>query len=188
MFQSVENHPGKKIKFLQSDSGGEYLSHEFRKHLKSCGIVPQLMPPSTPQHNGVFGRCNRTLLDMVRSMMSLFDLPLSFCGLALEIDAFTQNHVPSKSNEKTPYELRFGKKPNLSFLKILGRNSYIKNLQPNKLEPKSEKCVFIGYHKNTVGYCFYHKTNGKVFVSKNGVFLEKEFLVKSLSGRTTEID
>src|SRR4051812_2028593 len=40
-FQSeVENQLGKKIKHLQSDRGGKYLSHEFGKHMKCCGIVP----------------------------------------------------------------------------------------------------------------------------------------------------
>ena len=78
-FQSeVENHRKKKIKFLQSNREGEYLSYEFGLHLKQCGIVSQLMPPETPWCNGVSERCNRTLLDMVQSMMSLTDLPLLF--------------------------------------------------------------------------------------------------------------
>ena len=65
-FQSeVQNQLGKKIKFLRSDRGGEYMSHEFDDHLKSCGIVPQLTPPGTPQRNDVSERRNRTLLDMV---------------------------------------------------------------------------------------------------------------------------
>ena len=69
-FQSeVENHHNKKIKFLRSNRGGEYLSYEFRLHLKQSGIVSQLTPPGTPQRNGVSERCNRTLLDMVQSMM-----------------------------------------------------------------------------------------------------------------------
>ena len=89
-FQSeVENHRNNKIKFLQSDREEEYLSYEFGLHLKQCGIVSQLTPPGTPQHNGVSEHRSRTLLDMVRSMMSLADLPLSFWGYALEIDAFT---------------------------------------------------------------------------------------------------
>ena len=54
---------------------------------------------------------NRTLLDMVRSMMSLTDLPLSFWGYALETAAFTLNRAPSKSVEMTLYELWFSKKP-----------------------------------------------------------------------------
>ena len=76
-FQSeVENHHNKKIKFLRSDRGGEYLSCEFGLQLKQCGIVSQLTPPGTPQRNGVSERHNRTLLDIVQSMMFLTDLPL----------------------------------------------------------------------------------------------------------------
>ena len=51
-------------------------------------------------------------------MMSLTNVPLSFWGYALEIAAFTLNRAPSKSVEMRPYELWFGKKPNLSFLKV----------------------------------------------------------------------
>ena len=80
-FQSeVENHRNKKIKFLQSDHGGEYLSYEFGLYLKQCGIVSQLTPPGTPLCNDVSERRNHTLLDMVKSMMSLTDLTLSFWG------------------------------------------------------------------------------------------------------------
>ena len=63
-----------------------------------------------------------------------------------------------------------------------------KKLQPDKLEPKSEKCVFIGYPKETVGYTFYHRSEGKIFVAQNGSFLEKEFLLKEVSGRKVELD
>ena len=78
----MENHHNKKIKFLRSDRGGEYLSYKFGHHLKQCGIFSQLTPLGTPHRDGVSGRRNRTLLDMVRSMMSLTDLPLSFWGYA----------------------------------------------------------------------------------------------------------
>jgi transposase InsO family protein len=165
-FQSeVENHRNKKIKFLRSDRGGEYLSYEFGLHLRKCGIVSQLTPPGTPQRNGVSEHRNRTLLDVVRSMMSLTDLPLSFWGYALETTAFTLNRAPSKSVDTTPYELWFGKKPKLSFLKVWGCNAYVKKLQPDKLEPKSEKCVFIGYPTVSFGYSFYHRSDGKIFVA-----------------------
>ena len=84
-----KNHRNKKIKFLRSDRGDKYLSYEFGLQLKQCGIVSQLTPPGTPQCYGVSERRNRTLLDMVRSMMSLTDLPLSIWGYALETAAFT---------------------------------------------------------------------------------------------------
>ena len=94
------------------------MSYEFGLHLEQCEIVSQLTPPGTPQCNGVFERCNRTLFDMVRSMMSLTDLSLLFWGYALETATFTLNRAPSKSVETTPYEIWFGKKPKLSFLKV----------------------------------------------------------------------
>ena len=65
------------------------MSYEFGVHLKNCGIVSQLTPPETTQRNGVSEHHNRTLLDMVQSMMSLTDLPILFWGYALEIAAFT---------------------------------------------------------------------------------------------------
>ena len=173
-----KNHRNKKIKFLRSDRGDEYLSYEFGLQLKQCGIVSQLTPPGTPQCYGVSERRNRALLDMVRSMMSLIDLRLSFSGYNSETAAFMLNTAPSKSIETTPYELWFGKKPKLSFLKVWGCNAYVKKPQPDKLEPKSKKCVFIGYPKETIGYTFYHRSEGKTFVAKFGNFLEKEFLSK----------
>ena len=59
----------------------------------------------------------------------------------------------------------------------------MKKIQPDKLKSKSENCVFIGYPKENVGYTFYHRSEGKFFVAKNGLFLEKEFLSKEVSGR-----
>ena len=166
----------------------KYLSYEFGLQLKQCEIVSLLTPPGTPQCNGVSERHNRTLLDIVQSMMSLTNLPLSFWGYALETATFTLNRAPSKSVETTPYELWFSKKPKLSFLKVWGCDAYVKKLQPDKLEPKSEKCVFIGYPKETIGYTFYHRSEGKTFVAKFGNFLEKEFLSKEVSGRKVELD
>ena len=88
----------------------------------------------------------------------------------------------------TPYELWFIKKPKLSFLKFWGCDAYVKKFQPDKLKPKSKKCVFIGYPKETVGYTFHPRSEGKIFVAKSGSFLEKKFLSKEVSGRNVELD
>ena len=74
------------------------------------------------------------------------------------------------------------------FLKVWGCDAYVKKFHPDKLEPKSEKCVFIEYPKEIVGYTFYHRSEGKTFVAKFGSFLEKEFLLKEVSGRKVELD
>ena len=115
-------------------------------------------------------RHNLTLFDMVQSMMSLTNLPISFWGYSLEIATFTLNRAPSKSVVMTPYELWFSNKPKLSFLKVWGYDAYVKKFHPDKLEPKSEKCVFIEYPKETVGYTFYHRSEGKIFVAKMDLF------------------
>ena len=68
-------------------------------------------------------------------MMSLTDLPLLFWGYTLETVAFTLNRAPSKSVETTPYELWFGKKPKLSFLKVSGCDAYVINFNLKSSNP-----------------------------------------------------
>ena len=76
------------------------------------------MPPGTPQLNGVSEHHNRTLLDIVQSMMSLIGLPLSFWGYALETTAFTLkgHHL----NPLRRHRMNYGLEVNLScrFLKF----------------------------------------------------------------------
>lgn len=86
--------------------------------------------------------------------------------------------------------MNYGLAVNLSchFLKFGVAMLIWKKFQPDKLKPKSEKCVFIEYPKLTIGYTFYHRSEGKLFIAKNGSFLEKEFLSKEVSGRKVELD
>nr|GEU52264.1 retrotransposon protein, putative, Ty1-copia subclass [Tanacetum cinerariifolium] len=86
------------------DFSREYMSQEFLDHLKDRGIIAHRTPPYTPQHSGVSEIRNRTLLDMVRSMMSQTTLPKSFWDYALETAARILNMVPTKKVEKTPYK------------------------------------------------------------------------------------
>ena len=79
----VENQSGKHIKAIRSDCGGEYLLGNFKDYLTQNGIVSHLTVPETPQQNGVAERRNRTLLEMVRFMMSYSTLSISFWGYAL---------------------------------------------------------------------------------------------------------
>ncbi|CAD6253421.1 unnamed protein product [Miscanthus lutarioriparius] len=58
----------------------------------------------------------------------------------------------------------------------------------DKLTPKSDKCFFVGYPKETLGYYFYNRSEGKVFVARNGVFLEKEFLKREKSGQKVYLE
>ncbi|KAK8708633.1 hypothetical protein V6N13_059671 [Hibiscus sabdariffa] len=124
---------------------------------------------------------------MVRSMMSHTDLPTSFWGYALETAAFTLNRVPSKSVQKTPHEMWTGRRPNMSFMRVWSCQAYVKHQMSTKLEPKSRKCTFVGYPKETKGYYFYNSKENKVFVARTRVFLEKEFLSNKENGRNIEL-
>ena len=108
---------------------------------------------------------------MVRSMMSQTDLPTSFWGYVLQTAAFLLNRTPTKAVEKTPYEIWTGKKPNMSFLRIWDCESHVKKLTSDKLAPKTKKCLFVGYPKETKGYYFYNPSKNKVFVEANLFFL-----------------
>ena len=46
----------------------------------------------------------------------------------------------------------------------------------NKMEAKFDRCLFVGYPKETNEYQFYNYLEQKVFVSKYTVFLEKKNL------------
>ncbi|GJV60550.1 retrotransposon protein, putative, ty1-copia subclass [Tanacetum coccineum] len=115
-------------------------------------------PPYTPQHNGVSERRNRTLLDMVRSMMNLTTLPLSFWDYALESATCILNMVPTKKVNKTPYELWYGKVLKLSYL------------------------------KETMGYYFYFPPENKIVVARYVEFFEKNLITQEVSERAIDLE
>ncbi|GKA12293.1 retrotransposon protein, putative, ty1-copia subclass [Tanacetum coccineum] len=189
--KEVENQFSKTIKLLRSDRGGEYMSQEFLDHLRDYRIIAHRTPPYTPQHNGVSERRNRTLLDMVRSMMSQTTLPKSFWDYALETAARILNMVPTKKVEKTPYEVWHGQAPKLSYLKVWGCEALVKRdtlTKPDKLEPRSIKCIFIGYPKETMGYSFYYPPENKVLVARNAEFLENNLIDQEASGSLEDLE
>ena len=110
----VERQLEKKVKIVRSDRGGEHYGKydelgqnpgPFAKFLKRHGICAQYTMPDTPQQNGVVERRNRTLMDMVRSMMSNSSLPISLWMYALNTIVYLLNRIPSKAIPKIPFEL-----------------------------------------------------------------------------------
>nr|GEV28696.1 transposase, MuDR, MULE transposase domain protein [Tanacetum cinerariifolium] len=189
--KEVENQLGKTIKSLRSDRRGKYMSQEFLGHLKEHGIIAHRTPPYTPQNNGVSKRRNRTLLDMVRSMMSQTTLPNSFWDYALETAVRILNMVPTKKVDKTPYEIWHGKTPKVSYLIVWGCEAFIKRdafTKPEKIDPRSFKCIFVGYPKETTRYSFYSLSKNKVFVAQNAEFFEYKLLDLKASGSVEDLE
>jgi len=152
----VENQHDLKIKIVRSDRGGEYYSRHitygqvpgpFARFLQENGIAAQYSMPGDPPQNGVAERRNRTLMDMVRSMMSYSTLPVKLWMEALKTAVHILNRVPSKAVPKTPYELWTGRKPSMNYFHVWGCQAEAKlfNPQLGKLDPKTVSCHFIGY-------------------------------------------
>ncbi|GJY31005.1 retrotransposon protein, putative, ty1-copia subclass [Tanacetum coccineum] len=146
----VENQLGKTIKAIRSDRGGEYISQEFKDYLKANEIVQHLTPPYTPQHNRVSKRRNRTLIDMVRYMMNLITLPLSFWDYALESATRYSQYGSKKKVDNTPYELCMEKFQHVYNLKVWGCELFVKRIRLTTSEQISVKWFVDPNHPRKV--------------------------------------
>ncbi|KAG8480835.1 hypothetical protein CXB51_025306 [Gossypium anomalum] len=167
---------GKQIKYLRTDNGLEFCSDEFNRLCKSEGIVRHLTVRHTPQQNGVAERMNRTIMEKVRCMLSNANLPKSFWAEAASTACFLINRSPSVAIEKkTPQEVWSGNPAIYSDLKIFGCPAYA-HVNNGKLEPRSIKCVFLGYKAGVKGYKLWCPENRKVVISRDVVFDETAML------------
>ncbi|GJS52852.1 retrotransposon protein, putative, ty1-copia subclass [Tanacetum coccineum] len=107
---------------------------------------------------------------------------------ALESATRILNMVPTKKVDKTPYELWYGKVPNLSYLKVWGCEALVKWDTPDKLQQRSVKCIFIGYPKETMGYYFYFPPENKIVVARYAEFFEKNLITQEVSGRAIDLE
>nr|GEU35783.1 retrotransposon protein, putative, Ty1-copia subclass [Tanacetum cinerariifolium] len=126
--------------------------------------------------------------DMVRSMMNLLTLPLSFLDYALESAARILNMVPTKKADKTPYDRWYGKVPNLYYLKVWGCEALVKQDTPDKLQQRFVKCILLGYPKETMGYYFYFPPENKIVVVRYAEFVEKNIIFQEVSRRAVEYE
>jgi transposase InsO family protein len=80
------------------------------------GIIHEMTPPYSPQSNGVVERRNRTLTDLVNSMLETSGLCKEWWGEAILTACHVLNKVPTKNKEITPFEEWEKKKLNVSYL------------------------------------------------------------------------
>ena len=91
----VENEIGKKLKYLRSDNGGEYCSHEFEDYCSTNGIRRQKTIPRTPPKDGVVEHMNMTIMERARSMRLHVGLPLHMWVEAINTILYFINRGPS---------------------------------------------------------------------------------------------
>ncbi|KAL5839724.1 hypothetical protein ACOSQ4_012332 [Xanthoceras sorbifolium] len=118
---------------------------------------------------------NRTLLERTRAMLGAAGLDKNFWAEAVNTACYVVNRAPSTAIElKTPMEMWTGKPIDYSNLHIFGSPVYVMyNAQETtKLDPKSRKCLFLGYADGVKGYRLWDPTAHKVIVSRDVIFME----------------
>jgi hypothetical protein len=164
----VERETGKTIGHFNIDNG-ELKSIEFAEFCASKGIKPRWTFPSTSAQNGHVERVHYTLFNSARTMRAYAGLPPNRWDEFILTANYLCMRVPTKSlNNKTPYEVYHGDKPDLANLREIGSCAFVLIL--NKHNPKvfqrSEECGLIGYGKDSKSYRCYHRATHKVFVMK----------------------
>ena len=81
-----------------------------------------------------------------------------------------------------------GTRPSLAHIKVWGCEAFIHCEANDKLEPRSEKCYFIGYPQNSFGYLFYKPSENKAFVARRGFFIERDLISKKDSGSHIDLE
>ena len=94
---------------------------------------------------------------------------------------YVHNRAATTAPNKTPYERWYGKKPDLTNLRVFGCISYayVPDAIRQKLDKKAEKMRFVGYSGQPRGYKL---LTGIVFIQHDVIFNETDF------GKCGELD
>lgn len=169
----AENHFDRKIARIRCDNGGEYVSNDFSEYCKANGVTMEKTIPYTPQQNGVSERLNRTILDRARAMVHDAGVTKRLWGEAVQAAVYVINRSPTAAlQKKTPYEMWYGHKPDVSKLRIWGSKAYsfIPKEKRTKLDARSEACYFVGY--GPTGYRLWNHQKQKVYLARDVVVNE----------------
>ena len=159
MVSWAETFTGHSLTSVHLDCGGEFMAGELQQFFTSRGVIHQTSVPHTPQQNGRAERFNRTLLEKAEAIRHNACLPKSFWQDAVETALHIYNRQHMRRHEwRTPLELFKGDKPDVSYFRVFGTLTYVwihPDQRQDKLSPKSEEMIFIGYEPNTKGYHFW---------------------------------
>jgi hypothetical protein len=178
----IENLSERNIKILRSDNGGEYTSKEFMNFCRDVGIKRELTTPYNPQQNSVAERKNRTIMEVVKTMIHDQYLPMFLWAEAAMAVVYVQNRLShSVLGFKTPEEMFTRKKLEVIHLKIFGCPVFIHipKEKRNKLEPYGKKGIFVGYCELSKAFRIYILGHRHIDISRDVTFDEEAALKKS---------
>jgi transposase InsO family protein len=162
---------------LMSDFGGEYKSKEFDTFLKENGIQSRNSVPHMHQQNGRAERFNRTLMDKAQAMRLDACFPPSWWEFAVHSATHLYNRTPVRRLKwRTPYELLFNEVPSIGHLRVFGCGAYVHipaEVRKDKLAPRGELMIFLGYVDGVKGYLFMRLPNNVLFFGTTAIFDEE---------------
>jgi hypothetical protein len=129
------------------------------------GIKRQFFVARTPQQNGVVERKNRTVQEMVQTMIIDSKLIDIFWTHAMHTTIHIQNRVMLRKNtDKTPYKLWKGRPTNVNHFRVFGRKCYIKREdgRMRKFDSRVDKGILVGYSSTRKAYKCYNLRLNKV--------------------------
>ena len=169
------------LQVFRSDNGGEFVNKYLQGYFKDHGILHKTTCVDTPQQNGVAERKNKQILEITRASLISANMKPHWWEEAITIVVYLLNRVlTSVLNFQTPSDKLATYMDIPSHLtippRVFGCVAFV-NLQKHlrtKLNPCALKCVFMGYHQFQKGYCCYHPTTRKFYVSMDVTFSEHE--------------
>ncbi|GJT25648.1 retrovirus-related pol polyprotein from transposon TNT 1-94 [Tanacetum coccineum] len=141
-----------QILTIRTDNGTEFKNKKLQSFYAKLGIVHKTSIARTPQQNGVVERHNRTLVEAARTMLIFSKAPKFLWAEAIATAFFTQNRsIVHTRHNKTPYELIYGRKPNIQYFHVFGSLCYPTNNRDDlgKMKPKADIGIFIGYSESS---------------------------------------
>ena len=174
----IRSETGNNVIRLRTDNGREYLNKDVTAFLQEKGIFHEVTAPYNPEQNGMSERENRTLLNLARSMIYSSNLPNILWAEAISTAAYTMNRVTNREETSvTPHEMWFGKKPDISHMRVFGCRSYGKTPDSlrTKLAPQAEKYIFVGYTNTDKNYRLWEEGTTQVYLFRDVVFDESTF-------------
>jgi len=179
----VEKEKGVSIKCLRFDGGGEYFSNEFSEYLKEHGIQRKYSCSYSPEQNAVAERKNKHIAEITCAMLNKKNLPNYFWVEAVTTAVYIMNQTPIAAVHGMTSKEKFTcKKPNVSHFRMFGCIAYVHvpDEKRSKLDPKAEKCIFIGYSLEQKRYRCFNPSTRKLEVSIDVVFGEMVSLYSPL--------
>nr|GEU40303.1 retrovirus-related Pol polyprotein from transposon TNT 1-94 [Tanacetum cinerariifolium] len=113
---------------IRTNNGIKFKNRVLKEYFNSVGISHHASFVRTPQQNGVVQQRNQTLEEAARTMLIFSRAPLFLWVEATATACYTQNRsIIYRQNNKIPYEIINGRKPDNSFLHVFGALCYPKN-------------------------------------------------------------